>query len=236
MTQQLDPQYLAAAEQLAARPYGVLVDVELLSTGKPVYVARIPELPGCMGQGITEQEAVADVKAAAVVYIQSLLADGLEVPKPDSKYDLEPVSAEVEVYWQTHPELKRIDPHVYSEDFIIPVVRLSRQLSLEFGVWYFFEYDSEWTHGDVCNAIRSHYDGMARSLVTRNPTHEFDTLYEIVVQPVRDVYVVTIPVFPDFKIVKSEENSGRRVAMKLMVKRVAWLLEQGAELPEGDAE
>lgn len=82
MTQQLDPQYLAAAEQLAARPYGVLVEVELLSTGKPVYVARIPELPGCMGQGITEQEAVADVKAAAVAYIQSLLEDGLEVPEP----------------------------------------------------------------------------------------------------------------------------------------------------------
>lgn len=82
MTQQLDPQYLAAAEALAARPYGVLVEVEADSTGKPIYIARIPELPGCMGHGVTEQEAVADVKAAAVVYIQSLLEDGLEVPEP----------------------------------------------------------------------------------------------------------------------------------------------------------
>lgn len=82
VTQQLDPQYLAAAEALAARPYGVLVEVEANSTGKPIYIARIPELPGCMGQGITEQEAVADVKSAAVVYIQSLLEDGLEVPEP----------------------------------------------------------------------------------------------------------------------------------------------------------
>ena len=70
------------AEKLAERPYLIEVVKDETTDDQPIYVARITELEGCIGQGKTYDEAVADVNQAKVDFIESLLEDGLPVPAP----------------------------------------------------------------------------------------------------------------------------------------------------------
>jgi predicted RNase H-like HicB family nuclease len=72
------------AEKLAARPYTTLTIKDLTTSGDPVVLALSPELEGCIGQGATEELAVANLALARVDFIQSLLEDGLPVPAPQS--------------------------------------------------------------------------------------------------------------------------------------------------------
>ena len=44
------------------------------------WVAECPSLPGCISQGKTKQEAVANIKEATEGYVLSLEEDGLPVP------------------------------------------------------------------------------------------------------------------------------------------------------------
>ena len=46
------------------------------------WVAECPSLPGCISQGKTKEEAVANIREAIQVYIATLEQDGLPVP-PD---------------------------------------------------------------------------------------------------------------------------------------------------------
>lgn len=48
----------------------------------PCFVAKHPELPGCMSHGSTPEEAIANLRDATELYIESLLEDGLDVPLP----------------------------------------------------------------------------------------------------------------------------------------------------------
>lgn len=70
------------AEKLAELPYSVEVALDETTEGQPVYLARIPELEGCIGQGRTIDEAVSNLHEAKVDFIESLLADELPVPQP----------------------------------------------------------------------------------------------------------------------------------------------------------
>ena len=70
------------AQQLASRPYVVAVRLEETTDNEPTYVARSPELEGCIAQGETVEEAVKNLQEARVDYIESLLEDGLPVPAP----------------------------------------------------------------------------------------------------------------------------------------------------------
>ncbi len=70
------------AERTAELPYSVEVALDETTEGQPVYVARIPELEGCMGQGETIEQAVANLHEAKIDYIESLLEDGLSIPEP----------------------------------------------------------------------------------------------------------------------------------------------------------
>ena len=45
------------------------------------WVAECPSLPGCVSQGKTKEEAIANVKEAIGGYIAALKEDGLPVPK-----------------------------------------------------------------------------------------------------------------------------------------------------------
>ena len=45
------------------------------------WVAECPSLPGCISQGNTRQEAIANIKEAIEGYIASLEEDGLSVPE-----------------------------------------------------------------------------------------------------------------------------------------------------------
>lgn len=70
------------ATKLAARPYQVRVYRDDEASGEAVYLAEYAELSGCMAQGATIKDALANLKEATVDYIYSLLEDGLEVPPP----------------------------------------------------------------------------------------------------------------------------------------------------------
>lgn len=45
-----------------------------------VFVAEVPSLPGCVSQGRTRAEAVANVREAIAAYLESLEAHGEPVP------------------------------------------------------------------------------------------------------------------------------------------------------------
>lgn len=70
------------AQRLAKAPYAIEVSRDETTDGEPIFLARVLELSGCMGQGNTPEEAVRDLEAAKVDYIESLLEDGLPVPHP----------------------------------------------------------------------------------------------------------------------------------------------------------
>jgi antitoxin HicB len=70
-------------------PYRVEIDWESDERGNAYYVARHPELDGCMAQGQTREEALASLHEARELYIRALLKRGLDVPRPEVR---EPVS------------------------------------------------------------------------------------------------------------------------------------------------
>jgi predicted RNase H-like HicB family nuclease len=45
------------------------------------WVAECPSLPGCISQGTTKDEAVANIKEAIEAYVSALEEDGLPVPE-----------------------------------------------------------------------------------------------------------------------------------------------------------
>ena len=45
-----------------------------------VYVAEVPSLPGCISQGMTRKDALANVREAASAYIESLRQHGEPIP------------------------------------------------------------------------------------------------------------------------------------------------------------
>ncbi len=47
-----------------------------------VFVAEVPALPGCVTQGATRAEAIANVREAIAGYVESLEAHGEPVPPP----------------------------------------------------------------------------------------------------------------------------------------------------------
>lgn len=44
------------------------------------YVAHVPALRGCVSQGATKPQALANIREAIEAYIEALLEDGLPVP------------------------------------------------------------------------------------------------------------------------------------------------------------
>ena len=49
------------------------------------YVAMVPALPGCVSQGDTREEALANIKEAADVYIEDCLAASDPLPEEDER-------------------------------------------------------------------------------------------------------------------------------------------------------
>jgi antitoxin HicB len=48
------------------------------------YTAIVPLLPGCITEGDTKEEALANIKEAIELYIESLRADGEPVPAEEA--------------------------------------------------------------------------------------------------------------------------------------------------------
>ncbi len=75
----------AKARNLAERPYQIEVEREpgALSPDIPRYTACIKEMPYCVAQGFTEEEARGEMRSVLIDYIHSLLARDVEVPEPE---------------------------------------------------------------------------------------------------------------------------------------------------------
>jgi antitoxin HicB len=58
--------------------YRVLIE----SDEDRVFVAEVPALPGCIADGKSRQEALANVKEAIAAYVESLKKHGEPVPPP----------------------------------------------------------------------------------------------------------------------------------------------------------
>ena len=61
--------------------YRVLIDTD----EDGFFVAEVPALPGCVSQGNTRAEAVANIKEAIAAYLESLRKHGEPVPPPVSE-------------------------------------------------------------------------------------------------------------------------------------------------------
>lgn len=48
-----------------------------------IYVASVPELPGCMAHGRTKEQALKEIEIAKELWIETALEDGQTIPEPD---------------------------------------------------------------------------------------------------------------------------------------------------------
>ena len=78
----MDRRLFAEAKTLAQRPYQSQVFLDETTDGEPVYVAIVPEMPGCIAHGDTVEEALEWLESAKLDHIWFLLDQQLEVPEP----------------------------------------------------------------------------------------------------------------------------------------------------------
>jgi len=50
------------------------------------YIATVPDLPGCMSDGKTPEEAVVNVQDAIACWIEAARENGRDVPKPTWRF------------------------------------------------------------------------------------------------------------------------------------------------------
>jgi len=70
------------AEKLGNRPYQMLTFLDKTTDGEPVYVALIPELPGCHTHVDTIDEAIEWLNEVKTEFIYFMMEDRLAVPEP----------------------------------------------------------------------------------------------------------------------------------------------------------
>jgi len=57
------------------------------------FVAVVPELPGCSAFGETEEEALAEVKVAIDLWLDTARKEGREIPEPSGREHLREILA-----------------------------------------------------------------------------------------------------------------------------------------------
>ena len=60
------------------REYTVILDPDPEGRG---FTVTVPALPGCITEGRTREESVANAREAILLYLESLLADGETIPE-----------------------------------------------------------------------------------------------------------------------------------------------------------
>jgi len=90
---------LTEARSLAGKPYQIEIEREPgeLSPDIPRYTACIREMPYCVAQGFTEEEALQEIRSVLVDYILSLLVRNIDVPEPEITNIVH--ESEYDVYW-----------------------------------------------------------------------------------------------------------------------------------------
>ncbi len=75
-------------EEYMQLPYRIVLTPDADEDGKTGFVASIEELPGCLSQGQSLEEAVSGIHDAMASWISIALEDGLDIPEPieDDRY------------------------------------------------------------------------------------------------------------------------------------------------------
>jgi antitoxin HicB len=72
-------------EQFLELPYTFLVVHDVDEDGNEGWVAEVEQLPGCISQGHTPEEAIARVRDAMSGWITVALEDGVDIPVPEDE-------------------------------------------------------------------------------------------------------------------------------------------------------
>jgi antitoxin HicB len=70
------------AEGYLVLPYAIELIQDMDDAGHRGWVAEIEELPGCISQGETAEEAIANVRDAMLGWVSVALDDGRDIPQP----------------------------------------------------------------------------------------------------------------------------------------------------------
>jgi predicted RNase H-like HicB family nuclease len=70
------------AEDYFDLPYAIELVQDTDEAGRRGWVAEIEELPGCISQGATPEEAIANVRDAMLGWISVAIEDGRDIPQP----------------------------------------------------------------------------------------------------------------------------------------------------------
>ncbi|MEX2492951.1 MAG: type II toxin-antitoxin system HicB family antitoxin [Nitrospirales bacterium] len=62
--------------------YPIIVEKDQCTDGSFCYLASHPDLPGCMSQGETQEEALLNLQEAKQLYLETLLANNQDIPLP----------------------------------------------------------------------------------------------------------------------------------------------------------
>ena len=65
----------------------------VIEQGEDSYGAYVPDLPGCVAVGDTQDEVLALIQEAIVLHLEMLREDGLPIPRPNSVSDYVAVPA-----------------------------------------------------------------------------------------------------------------------------------------------
>jgi predicted RNase H-like HicB family nuclease len=82
-----------------------IVRLQETTTDGQCYIAYHPELPSCISQGETPEEAEANLVEATEMAIKHLLAHGLPIPQPFSLQDATPKAPHTAGYESTEEVL-----------------------------------------------------------------------------------------------------------------------------------
>ncbi|MBA4375271.1 MAG: hypothetical protein C0401_03745 [Anaerolinea sp.] len=103
----MKPAIIEVAKKIASHNYTIEVINDLDQEDGYIYLAKNPELFGCMGQGKTIDEALENLRDARIEYIGSLLEDGLPVPAPSTFHTL--VTAPMSNYKSSNFKITRTE-------------------------------------------------------------------------------------------------------------------------------
>lgn len=78
----MNKKYYNEAESLSKRPYQTQVFRDETTDGEAIYVAVVPEMPGCIAHGDSVEEALEWLESAKLDHIWFLLDKNMDVPEP----------------------------------------------------------------------------------------------------------------------------------------------------------
>lgn len=70
------------AEEYLDLPYAIELVHDVDESGRRGWVAEVEELPGCVSQGATPEEAITNVRDAMLGWISVAIEDGRNIPQP----------------------------------------------------------------------------------------------------------------------------------------------------------